>query len=76
VELDTTVTADEKRIYTQALAYLSLVKNSIPRDEKSSLIQHHLGTVPSFVGKEFCVLMQEEDQLNLVILTGYNGRGV
>jgi hypothetical protein len=71
VELDTTVTADEKRIYTQALAYLSLVKNSIPRDEKSSLIQHHLGTVPSFVGKEFCVLMQEEDQLNLVILTSY-----
>ena len=64
VEFDTSITPNRKSIYTQALTYLSLIKDCILKGEKSPWIQHRLGIVPSVLGKNFRVLMQDEDPLS------------
>lgn len=68
VESDISITPDRKGIYTRALTYISLIKECIVKGEKPPWIQHRLSIVPSVLGKDFCVLMQERDPLSLVIL--------
>jgi hypothetical protein len=71
VEVDTSITPNRKIIYTQALNYLSLIKDCILKGEKSPWIQHRLGIVPIVLEKDFHILMQEEDPLSLTILGGF-----
>ncbi|KAE8446763.1 hypothetical protein EG329_011668 [Mollisiaceae sp. DMI_Dod_QoI] len=68
VESDLSITPDRKARYLRPLTYISLIKECILTGENPSWIRHRLAIFPTRCGKEFCVLMQEEDPLSLLIL--------
>lgn len=68
VELETSIAPDRKSMYIQALQYISLIKQCILNGERPDWIQHRLAIVPSVLGKDFYILMQDGDPLSLMIL--------
>jgi hypothetical protein len=68
VAFGTSITPDWKDIYTHAFTYISLIKECILKGENPPWIRHRLAIFPTIQRKDFCVLMQEEDPLSLLIV--------
>ncbi|KAE9366361.1 hypothetical protein N431DRAFT_352500 [Stipitochalara longipes BDJ] len=68
VEFDDSITLDRKGIYFHALTYTSLIKECILKGENPPWIRHRLAIFPTTLRKDFCVLLQEEDTLTLLIV--------